>query len=169
MSMITVLDRLLQQAEINECQEHLIEQAHYAVDNVETKFLARFEELVGEISQSLGQPEFNASFDGSENKNPVPKWVTSLRRGEVSTKVLRLCYWRREGGMSYVVMRIELDSRDRPKYYDLVLGSRKKTRTEPMKMDKLRYEDNSFMGWLKRKLPGKKVEEQKPDSTATKS
>jgi hypothetical protein len=150
--MITVLDRLLAQAENSECQEHLIEQAHYAVDKVHQKFLTRYESLVEEISGSLGVPEYNASTDGEERKNPMPKWVTGTRLGEASSKVLRLCYWKREGGISYLLLRMELDSKDRPTYYDLVLGARRKQKADMPKMDKLRTADTSFVGWVKRVL-----------------
>jgi hypothetical protein len=156
-SMVMVLDRLLSGAEPNATQEHLMEQAHYAVDNVEMKFLQRFEALVSEISEELGPPEYNASTTGGEERsNPMPKWVTGTNKGDASHKFLRLCYWKREIGISYLLVRMELDTKDRPKYYDLVLGGRRKIRSDSPKMDRLRNQDTSFVGWIKRMITTKK-------------
>jgi hypothetical protein len=154
--MVTVLDRLLAQAETSECQEHLIEQAHYAMENVQQKCLSRFESIVAEISETLGMPEFNASTEGEESKkHPMPKWVTGSRLGEASSKVLRLCYWKRDTGISYLLLRMQLDSKDRPTYYDLVLGGRRKVKADMPKMDKLRTTDTTFVGWVKRLIGAK--------------
>lgn len=147
----TILDRLLDEAPNTTCREHVLEQASYAVDNVQQKFVGKFEALVSEISTDWGQPEFNASTSSTEEgKNPIPAWVTGSRQGESAQKVLRLSYWKRANGISYVLLRLELDSKDRPNYYDLVLGARRKNRTEAVKVDKLRNTDPSFVGWLKR-------------------
>jgi hypothetical protein len=81
----------------------------------------------------------------------MPSWVMGGKAAADSTsKVLRLSYWKREAGISYVILRMELDSKDRPKYYDLVLGARRRTKGEPVKIGKLRNTDTSFIGWLKR-------------------
>jgi len=155
-SSVVILDRLLDQAEISQSKEHVLEQASYAVADVQHRLLNNFEGLVEEISSELGKPEFNASTDdGSQEKsNPMPGWVMGGKATDSSQKVLRLCYWKREGGISYVILRMELDSKDRPKYYDLVLGARRRTKGEPVKIGKLRQTDTSFMGWIKRLISG---------------
>lgn len=157
--MVIVLDRLLAQADTNnESVEHVIEQAHYAVEDVHKKFLVRFEQLIEEISESLGPPEYNASTNADDGgtKNPMPKWVTGSRHGEAASKVLRLCYWKREEGISYLILRMQMDSKDRPTYYDLVLGARRRVRGQPVRVDKMRnHDDTSFVGWIKRILASK--------------
>lgn len=158
---ITVFDRLQKETEAaatTECREHVIEQASYAVSDVQQRFLGKFDTLVSEISEKWGPPEFNARTDASgaedsdEKRHPMPAWVTGTRLGESAQKVLRLSYWRREGNISYVLLRIELDAKDRPNYYDLVLGARRRHKTEAVKVDKLRRTDTSVWAWLGRKL-----------------
>ena len=158
MSIVTILDRLLEQSTHSESQEHVLEQAHYASQNVEERLLTRFDEMVGDISNALGNPEFNASTDAEDGKqNPMPAWVMGGKQAADSTrKIMRLCYWRREGGVSYLLLRKELDSKDRPKYYDLVLGGRRRNRTDSAKITSMRNTDMSFMGWVKRVLAFKK-------------
>lgn len=155
-SALIILDRLLEQSGISDSKEHVLEQASYAIDNVQQRMLSKFEGLVQEIGNELGIPEFNASTDGSEGKNPMPAWVTGSKVQDSSQKVLRISYWKRENGISYVILRTELDSKDRPKYYDLVLGARRRTKTEPIKIGKLRTTDTSFLGWIKRLISGQK-------------
>lgn len=156
-STLIILDRLLDQSGISETKEHVLEQASYAVDNVQQRLLGKFEQLVKEISEEIGSPEFNASTESQDGKNPMPSWVTGGKANDSSQKVLRLSYWKREIGISYVILRIELDSKDRPKYYDLVLGARRRVKNEPIKIAKLRSTDTSFFGWLKRLLTFKKA------------
>lgn len=157
-STVVILDRLLDQAGTSESKEHVLEQASYAVSDVHQRLLSNFEALVEEISTDLGTPEFNASTDGGGDKsNPMPSWVMGGKQAaDTSKKVLRLSYWKRDSGISYVVLRMELDSKDRPKYYDLVLGARRRTKGEPVKIDRLRHTDTSFVGWLKRMFAGNK-------------
>jgi hypothetical protein len=157
-SAVVILDRLLDQADISQSKEHVLEQASYAVSDVQHRLLNSFEGLVEEISSELGKPEFNASTDDStqEKQNPMPSWVMGGKAADSSRKVLRLSYWKREGGISYVILRMELDSKDRPKYYDLVLGARRRTKGEPVKIGKLRNTDTSFVGWIKRLISGQK-------------
>jgi hypothetical protein len=159
MSTITLLDRLLDQSTTSESKEHVLEQAHYAVDNVQEKMQGKFEVLVQELTSDLGSPEFNANTDSEGGaKNPMPSWVLGGKETSNATrKIMRLCYWKRESGVSYLILRTELDSRDRPKYYDLVLGGRRRTRTNTVQMKSLRHVDSSFMGWLKRMIKGDKA------------
>lgn len=150
-STIVILDRLLDQAGTSESKEHVIEQASYAVSNVQQRLLGNFEGLVEEISNELGKPEFNASTVESDDKtNPMPMWVVGNKANDSARKILRLSYWKRDGGISYVLLRMEVDSKDRPKYYDLVLGGRKRTKSDTGKITKMRSADTSFLGWVKR-------------------
>lgn len=161
-STLTILDRLLDQANSLESREHVLEQASYAVKDVQQRLLGKFESLVEEISQELGHPpEFNASTESQEGRNPMPGWVMGgSKASDATQKVLRLSYWKREQGISYVLLRTELDSKDRPKYYDLVLGARRRSKGEPIKVTKLRSADTSFMGMVKRFFTFKKSENQ---------
>jgi hypothetical protein len=156
MSHLSLLDRLLDQSSISESKEHVLEQMHYALDKVDQKALARYDELVASISNDIGAPEFNASLGLTEgSKVPVPAWVINSKKPtSASHKMMRLCYWRRETGVSFLVLRQELDSKDRLKYYDLVIGGRKRTRTNTNELKNLRKTDSSFVGWIKRKLKG---------------
>jgi hypothetical protein len=159
MSILVILDRLLEQASTTESQEHVLEQAHYASENVEQRLLTKFDQLVGEISDSLGNPEFNASTEKQDGcgQSPMPAWVMGGKAAiDRSTKIMRLSYWRRDTGVSYLLLRQELDSKDRPKYYDVVLGGRRRTRTNTREIKSLRHSDTSFLGWVKRMLSFKK-------------
>lgn len=156
-STLVILDRLLDQAGTSESKEHVLEQASYAVNNVQQRLLGNFETLVEEISSDLGKPEFNAStVDSEEKSNPMPSWVVGSKANDASKKILRLSYWKRESGISYVILRMEVDSKDRPKYYDLVLGARRRTKSDTGKITKMRSTDTSFLGWVKRMLTTKK-------------
>jgi hypothetical protein len=149
-SNVTLLDRLLEGSTTSECKEHVIEQASYAVNDVQQRLMVRFEEIVADIASEFGNPEFNASTQGGESKNPMPSWITGSRQAEIASKVLRLSYWKREQGVSYIILRMELDAKDRPTYYDLVLGGRRRHKTDTPQMSSLRNKDMSFFGWLKR-------------------
>jgi len=155
---LLVFDRLMKEAEASgstDCREHILEQAHWGVADVQQRMLRTFDQLVQEITQDWGVPEFNARTDQEsedEKKHPMPSWVTGSRKGESSEKILRLSYWRREGNVNYVLLRIELDSKDRPNYYNLVLGARKRHKTETVKVDKLRNTSTSFWSWIGRKI-----------------
>jgi hypothetical protein len=157
-STIVILDRLLDQAGTSESKEHVLEQASYAVDNVQQRLLGNFEGLVEEITTELGKPEFNASTvaTGEEKANPMPSWVVGAKANDASKKILRLSYWKRDSGISYVILRMEVDSKDRPKYYDLVLGARRRTKSDTGAITKMRSTDTSFLGWVKRMFAGKK-------------
>jgi hypothetical protein len=155
-STIVILDRLLDQASTTESKEHVLEQASYAVLDVQQRLMGNFEGLVAEISDELGKPEFNASTVSEERSNPMPSWVLGNKANDASLKILRLSYWKRDGGISYVILRMEVDSKDRPKYYDLVLGARRRTKTDTVQITKLRTADMSFMGWVKRMFVAKK-------------
>lgn len=153
-SLVTVLDRLLEQAAVSENKEHVLEQASYAVDNVHQRLLGKYDTVIEEITSALGTPELNVSTDNPEIKNPMPSWVTGSKHGDAAQKVLRLSYWKREFGISYVILRTELDSRDRIKSYDIVLGARRRNKSETAKIAKMRNTDPTFMGWVKRMLSG---------------
>jgi hypothetical protein len=158
-SSLIILDRLLEQAGISESKEHVLEQASYAVSDVQKRLLVKFEELVAELSGELGNPEFNASTDNQPEggKNPMPAWVIGGKAQDASQKVLRMSYWKRDGGISYILLRMEMDAKDRPKYYDLVLGARRRSKSgEKVKIGRLRNTDTSFVGWLKRVFSLKK-------------
>jgi hypothetical protein len=154
-STVVILDRLLEQSSTQESKEHVLEQASYAVSDVQARLMGNFEGLVEEISNELGKPEFNASTVSEERSNPMPSWVLGNKANDASKKVLRLSYWKRDGGISYVILRMEVDSKDRPKYYDLVLGARRRTKTDTVQIGKLRATDTSFLGWIKRMFAAK--------------
>ena len=167
MSNLIILDRLLEQSSTSESKEHVLEQAHYAMDNVEQRMLTRYDDLVTEISGILGAPDYNANTeDGEGSKNPLPGWVMGGKQAQNATvKVMRLSYWRRENGISYLLLRREVDSKDRPKYFDVVLGGRKRSSKGPSQsMTKLRTVDSSLLGWIKRLVTGNKGDDPKSKS-----
>lgn len=153
-SSLTILDRLLLQAESSECREHVLEQASYAVADVQQRLLQKFETLAEELSLALGPPEFtlsgNRQAGTDSHQSPLPSWITGSRKGENARQILRFSYWKRQDGLSYIMLIVELDSKDRPNYYDIVLGGKRRRRGEPLKLDKLRQDDGGFLSWLRR-------------------
>ncbi len=127
-AVVTLMDKLLLEADqAGMSREHTLEQAHYASYNVQETMTKRFLDLVGQVETQLGTPEQRIEFDREDGKkSPIPKWLQECVRKTSSDKVMRVAFWRRDEGYSYICLKMELDSKDRPNYYNLVLGSRRK-------------------------------------------
>lgn len=119
-------------------KEHTLEQAHYASSNVESVMSQKFDALVQQVSADWGNPEQNIKTEREDGRKvPMPKWLHDAANVAGSTKLVQVAFWKRGAGYCFVMVRIELDSKDRPNYYNLVLGSRRR-QTEGARVDKLR-------------------------------
>ena len=150
-----LMDTLLEEADqAGMVKEHTLEQAHYASLNVEQVMGDKFDELVKSISGEWGStPEQNILCQREDGrKAPLPKWLHDAANVAGSSKMIKVAYWKRGAGYSFVMLRTELDSKDRPKYYNLVLGSRRR-QSEGARVDKLRQE----RPWWSYLIPGYKA------------
>lgn len=138
---MALMDQLLVQAEqAGSSQEHMLEQAHYASLNVEEVMGKKFDDLIALVQADWGTPEQNIQVNRADGKKvPLPKWLHDSMNVAGSNKLLNVAYWRRGEGYCYVMLRVELDSKDRPNYYDLLIGSRRRIASS-VKVDKLRKE-----------------------------
>lgn len=137
---VPIMDRLLEDPTVNS-REHSLETASYHVSNVKEKFEGQFDQLVREISKDWGLPIFNASFEETPEgkKNNTPSWCVGTARDGGVPKTLRLAYWKREQKLNYLALRTEVDEeKDRPLYYELVVGSRRRA-TESINVGKMRH------------------------------
>lgn len=125
---VNLMDKLLLEADkAGMSREHVLEQAHYASYNVQEAMANRFAEVVSQVEAELGPPEQKLELNQEDGKKlQLPKWLSEAVHKTSSVKMLRVAFWRREDGYSYVCLKMELDSKDRPNYYNLVLGSRRK-------------------------------------------
>lgn len=134
---ISLLEGLLSDESVS-AKEHVMETASQHVSNVQERLDGNFETIVRELTVAWGDPEFNTYVEvevppekpGDETKikkNIVPSWSNGTAKNGGDPKALRLCYWRRDGNTFYVVTRVEMDKeRDRPLYYEVAIGARKK-------------------------------------------
>jgi hypothetical protein len=138
MSSVVILEKLLADDTVKS-KEHVIETASRHASDVDKRFEGSFDTIVREITAAWGEPEFNSHIrkeskeqteSGEEKKNLgtiVPPWCQGAPRNGGIPKALRLAHWRRPEGVSYIVLRTEMDKeKDRPLYYDLVLGARRR-------------------------------------------
>lgn len=137
-----LLDTLLEEADqAGMVKEHTLEQAHYASLNVEQVMGEKFDKLVSQISGEWSlSPEQNIIVQREDGrKAPLPKWLHDAANVAGSTKLIKVAFWKKGAGYSFVMLRVELDSKDRPNYYNLVLGSRRR-QSEGVRVEKLRNE-----------------------------
>lgn len=134
-----LMDRLLQEAEkAGSNREHMLEQVHYASLNVQEVMSQKFDKLIDEVQVDWGTPDQNLQVMRDDNKKvPLPKWLHETTNIASATKLIKVAYWKREAGFSYVALRVDMDSKDRPNYYNLVLGSRRRQSTG-VRVEKLR-------------------------------
>ena len=133
------MDNLLLEADqAGMVKEHTLDQAHYASSNVEEVMSKKFDDLVTQINAEWGTPDQNIVCQREDGrKAPLPKWLHDAANVAGSTKLVKVAFWKRGNGYSFVMLRIDLDSKDRPNYYNLVLGSRRR-QTEGARVEKLR-------------------------------
>lgn len=144
---INILDNLLQEAEVGGSREHVMDQAHYASQNVEENMGNRFLALVAEIQAELGAPEVNQVICYEEGKKtPLPRWLHDAVKEAGASRLLRVAYWKRGQGINYVLLRVDLDSKDRPNYFNIVLGSRRR-QSEGARVNTLRAK-KPWWEWL---------------------
>lgn len=151
-----LMDTLLEEAsEAGMVREHTLEQAHYASLNVEQVMGKKFDDLVVQIEKDWGEaPEQNILVQRDDGRKvPLPKWLHDAANVAGACKLYKVAYWKRKIGYSYVLLRAELDSKDRPKYYLLVLGSRRR-QSEGARVDRLRQ----GRPWWSYLIPGYKVQ-----------
>ena len=150
------MDKLLEEAsEAGMVKEHTLEQAHYASLNVEQVMGQKFDDLVKQIEAEWGAaPEQTIMCQREDGrKAPLPKWLHDAANVAGSSRLLRVAFWKRPSGFSFVLLRTELDSKDRPNYYMLVLGARRR-QSEGARVDRLRQE----RPWWTYLSPGYKVQ-----------
>lgn len=132
---MTLMDTLLEEADkAGVSREHVMEQAHYASLNVEQVTNDKFDALVNQVAGEWGPPEQNITMVRNDGKrSPLPKWLHEANAADRAgaNRLLRVAYWRREAGYSYVMIKVEVDSKDRPNYYNIVLGSRRRVSDGP--------------------------------------
>lgn len=146
---VNLMDKLLLEADkAGMSREHILEQAHYAAFEVQESMAKRFAEVVAQVETELGTPEQKLDLDADSTKRPVvPKWLTETINKTSSTKVHKVAFWRRDDGYSYVCLKVELDSKDRPNYYNLVLGSRRKV-SQKINVEAMRKKKPWWQFWL---------------------
>jgi hypothetical protein len=143
MSTLTILERLLKDAEEGgDVREHVVESASYAVQNVDQKFSSQFEQVVQEISSKCGRPSFGdgAGSDGV-SKIPPPSYVAPQRAPNQAHRVLKTSYWKEGGNITYVQLRFEMDNKQRPRNYEILLGAKKAVIREKPTLEAARHHD----------------------------
>lgn len=150
-----LLDTLLEEAETaGMVKEHTLEQAHYASLNVEQVLGDKFDALVRQITEEWHvPPDQNVLLQREDGrKAPLPKWLHEAANEAASKKLYKVAYWKREGGYCFLMMRADLDSKDRPNYFNLVLGSRRRVSEGARTIGNLRRE----RPWWSFLIPGYK-------------
>lgn len=160
-SVVAILEKLLDDKTVT-FKEHVLETASRHVSDAQTRFEQKFDALVREIGTIWGEPEFNsqirqepdvAQTSSDEQKKPlstvVPPWCQGTPRNGGRTKALRLAHWKNSDGIMYVVLRTELDlEKDRPLYYDLILGARRRKPEMDKNTVKLRQTEKTWQAYV---------------------
>ncbi len=148
-----LMDTLLEEAaEPGSVKEHTLEQAHYASLNVEQVMSEKFDALVKQVESEWQPPEQSITVEREDGKRaPLPKWLHDAANIAGSVKLIRVAFWKRNEGYCFVMLRAELDSKDRPNYYNLVIGSRRR-QSQGARVEKLRQE----RPWWSYLIPGYK-------------
>ncbi len=151
-----LMDTLSEEAsEAGMVKEHTLEQAHYASLNVEQVMGQKFDDLVKQIETEWATPpEQNIVVQRDDGRKvPLPKWLHDATNIAGASKLLKVAFWKRRNGYSYILLRAELDSKDRPNYFMLVLGSRRR-QSEGAHVGRLRHE----RPWWSYLIPGYKAQ-----------
>jgi hypothetical protein len=151
-----LMSTLLEEAsEAGMVREHTLEQAHYASLNVEQVMAEKFDALVKQVETEWGAPpEQNIIVQREDGrKAPLPKWLHEAANVAGACKLMKVAYWKRGEGFCYTLLRAELDSKDRPKYFMLVLGSRRR-QSQGARVDRLRQ----GRPWWSYLIPGYKMQ-----------
>lgn len=141
MSTQTILEKLLKEAEEGgDAREHVVEAASYAVQNVEDRFNQQFDQVVADISSRSGKPSFGdgAGVDGV-SRVPPPSWLTP--KSTMQHKILKTTFWKEGGNITYVQFRYEMDRKQRPTTYEILLGARRTVVREKPTLEVARHHD----------------------------
>lgn len=149
--METLLEETADQAGM--VKEHTLDQAHYASLNVEQVMGEKFDNMVKEVEAEWGAaPDQNVLVHRDDGKKaPLPKWLHDAANVAGSKKLYKVAFWKRGSGYCFLMLRADLDSKDRPNYYNLVLGARRR-QSEGARVEKLRQE----RPWWSYLIPGYK-------------
>jgi hypothetical protein len=155
-SAIALLEKLLEDDTVS-FKEHVIESSSRHVEQERCE--QSFNNVVREITAIWNEPEFNSQIrKQSEEKltasgeykkvlaTVVPPWCQGMPKHGGIPKALRLAHWKRPEGILYVVLRTEIDAeKNRPLYYDLVLGARRRSPDVGRTTVKLRQTKKTWM------------------------
>lgn len=135
-----VFERLLRDAvEGAEHREHVIESGSYLMQNVEEKFSEQFDKIVAEISSDKGRPTFGDGAGSNGSKIPPPPGVLPQKTAlSQYKKILKTTLWREENNYIWVQYRIEMDAKQRPNSYEILLGAKKMVPREQPQLVKAR-------------------------------
>lgn len=147
MSVVALMERMLDVGTIVPVKEHVLESASRHVADVEDKFNEQYDKLVREATIAWGKPEFNNDMSHVRLKNVMPSWSDGIARNGGESRAQRLCYWRKDGIIKYIVLRTEVNDKDTPIYYDLVIGARRKP-IDGIRISSLRHRKTGFLELL---------------------
>lgn len=137
---VTLMEALLQDPTVS-VREHVVESASPHVSNVKQTFEKQYETLVSEIGKEWGYPIFNSTFDDPENPKAIaPSWSLGSPKDGGESKTLKLSYWKRENIINYILLRTEVDpdKNNRPLYYEIVIGGKRRISDGHAKVESLR-------------------------------
>ncbi|MCC7528686.1 MAG: hypothetical protein IT342_09200 [Candidatus Melainabacteria bacterium] len=137
---VTLMEALLKDPSVS-VREHVVESASPHVSNVKQTFEKQYETLVSEIGKEWGYPIFNSTFDDPENPKAVaPAWSVGNPKDGGESKTLKLSYWKRDNIINYILLRTEVDPQknNRPLYYEIVIGGKRRVSEGNVKVDALR-------------------------------
>ncbi|HEY9776889.1 MAG TPA: hypothetical protein V6C81_24205 [Planktothrix sp.] len=121
------------------------------------------DELLPAPGEEEEAPEGEQPQEAAERKERnlstvVPAWSRGTARSGGQIKALRLAHWKRPDGLMYIVLRTELDPKknDRPLYYDLILGARRRKQEVDRGSERLRQTEENWksqvvqaLNWLR--------------------
>lgn len=154
MPVLPIMERMVGAISTESNKEHVIESASRHVTNVMERFDQQYKSMVTELTTAWGLPQFNHHFEETNNDSRIlfPSWSTGTGPNGGKTRALRLCYWKTDNDIRYVMVRAESDDLDEDKliYFALILGVRKK-RTVRLNIDKSKHNPTTlttFASWF---------------------
>jgi hypothetical protein len=150
MSVVALLQRMLDLDTLVPVREHVLETASPRVANVKDKVTRHFDKIVRQATEAWGKPDFNNHLTNDARlKTVVPAWSDGNGRNGGEPQALHLCYWRQNGILKYIVLRTEIDLQTgAPMYYDLIVGARRK-QIDSIRLDSMREQTDGPIEILK--------------------
>ncbi len=148
---VTLMEALLKDPAVS-VREHVVESASPHISNAKQTFEGKYETLVSEIGKEWGYPIFNSTFDDPENPKAVaPAWSVGSPKDGGEAKTLKLSYWKRDNIINYILLRTEVDPQknNRPLYYEIVIGGKRRISEGNVKVDGLRQQKPSLWGTIR--------------------